>query len=1152
MIWHERITPLWRRLLFAVLVIAIASVLRATFFGGLGRGIPYLLYYPAVLLVAVYGGMSAGLLATALSTALSYFWIQRGFQSPVESLALAVFIISSTMFSFVGEAIRRTSQRAKLTHEKAEAANQELQQEITGHQQTEAALEQSETRFRQIVASIEDVLYSVDSESCEFNYVSPVFERMLGYTLDDVTRLGGREKFLAEVIQGGKFEEQRVGFRKLREGPTNSAPRWRAWWRCKDGSLKLIEDFSLPIYSNGVLQFTYGVLRDITERKQSEEALRESETHYRSLFHNMLNGFAHCRMIFEQDRPQDFVYLAVNEAFEKQTGLKGVVGRKVSEVIPGFRQDDPELLEIYGRVARTGVPERLEKYVESLHLWFDILVYSSRQDHFVAVFDVITKRKQAEVALRASELRFRTLLEDAPMAISLSRDGINLYANKRFQKIFGLQSLEKYVGQFILEYFAPQCREEIKERIRRRSLGVAVPTEYESVGLRTDGSQFPMQVTIAKIRLSDGEANMGFISDITERKQTEEIMRWKTAFFEALVNSSQDGILVVDDKNKKIIQNQRMTDLWKFPPEIASNPDDRLQYEFARGQTKDPSGFDEKSRLLVASADAHARDEIELKDGTVLERQTAMISGRKGEEYGRLWNFRDITESKLVEKSLTRLATAVEQAAETIVITDASGTILYANPAFEKSTGYTRAEAIGQNPRILKSGKQGPEFYRRMWEVLNAGEIWSGHFFNKRKDGTNYEEDATISPIRDAKGAVINFVAVKRDVTRERQLEDQLRQTQKMEAIGTLAGGVAHDFNNILAIIQMQASLLMEAGGLSALQTKYADEITNTVERAAALTRQLLLFSRKESPQPRDLDLNKSTTHLAEMLRRILREDVGFQLKLAAQPMFVHADPGMIDQVLLNLAVNARDAMPEGGQLIIETSAVEFDEFAVAQSTPARPGAFVCLSVSDTGNGIPPEILPKIFEPFFTTKDIGKGTGLGLATVFGIVQQHQGWINVYSEVGHGTTFKIYLPRLVDMSEQTIAQKMLSTMPIGKETILLVEDEAPLRNAIRLGLAQLGYRVLEAPNGVKALEVWQEHRDQIHLLLTDMVMPAGMSGNDLAQRMVRDNPKLKIIFMSGHSAEVAGKSLPLEEGVNFLAKPFQIHKLAQTLRNRLDK
>jgi len=424
-------------------------------------------------------------------------------------------------------------------------------------------------------------------------------------------------------------------------------------------------------------------------------------------------------------------------------------------------------------------------------------------------------------------------------------------------------------------------------------------------------------------------------------------------------------------------------------------------------------------------------------------------------------------ERKRAEESHARLATAVEQATETILITDLQGTIQYVNPAFEKISGYTRAEALGQNPRILKSGKQDAEFYRQMWDVLKRGEVWHGHFSNKRKDGTLYEEETVISPIRDTEGAVVNYVAIKRNVTHEVQLEAQFRQSQKMEAIGTLAGGVAHDFNNILAIIQMQADLLKSGDSLSPEQVKIADDISDTVDRAAALTSQLLLFSRKQTLRPRDLDLSQSITNMTKMLRRTLGENIEVQLNLAAQLMFVHADPAMLDQVLLNLAVNAHAAMPQGGQLVITTTGVEFDEFAASQSAPARPGSFVCLSVADTGCGIPPEILPRIFDPFFTTKDVGKGTGLGLATVFGIVQQHQGWINVYSEVGRGTTFKVYLPRLSGATVIQKTQPMPVAVSTGHETILLVEDESALRDVVQKTLAQLGYRVLKASTGVKA-------------------------------------------------------------------------------------
>ncbi len=386
---------------------------------------------------------------------------------------------------------------------------------------------------------------------------------------------------------------------------------------------------------------------------------------------------------------------------------------------------------------------------------------------------------------------------------------------------------------------------------------------------------------------------------------------------------------------------------------------------------------------------------------------------------------------------------------------------------------------------------------------------------------------------------------------KRKQLEEQFRQSQKMEGIGQLAGGVAHDFNNILAVIQMQSDLLKGSEGLSSEQSEFADEIGVTVERAAALTRQLLLFSRREVFQPRDLDLSETVTNTAKMLRRVLGENVQMQLKLASQPLFINADAGMMDQVLLNLSVNARDAMPNGGQLIIETSGVELDEFAAAQSAQARPGSFVCLSVSDSGCGIPPEILPKIFEPFFTTKEVGKGTGLGLATVFGIAQQHQGWVAVYSEVGHGTTFRIYLPRLARNAGLTTAQPKVTAKRGGDETILLVEDDPSLRVSVRKSLSQLGYRILEAPTGVKALEVWKQNSNEIRLLLTDLVMPDGMTGKDLAQRVLGENPSLKVIYMSGYSAEVVGKDFPLKEGDNFLTKPFQASKLARTIREKLD-
>jgi two-component system, cell cycle sensor histidine kinase and response regulator CckA len=762
-------------------------------------------------------------------------------------------------------------------------------------------------------------------------------------------------------------------------------------------------------------------------REHSKSALPKGEAHYRSLFEHMNEGLACCRMIFEEGRPTDFVYLEVNPMFTTLTGLKEVIGRRATDVIPGIRESDPELFEIYGRVAATGKPEKFERFVEALQMWFAMSAYSMERDTFVAVFDVVT-----------------------------------------------------------------------------------------------------------------------------ERKKKEDELRWKTALMEAQIEAAPDGILVVDGRARIILRNQQFLNLFKFPEAIAADDDDSKFLGHAVSRAKNPAQFTERIAYLYDHPDDLGRDEIELTDGTVLDRYSSPVRDKAGKYYGRIWTFRDITERKQAEASHARLAMAVEQAAETIVITDLGGTILYANPAFEKSSGYTCEEALGRNPRLLKSGRQDAEFYRRMWDILKRGEVWSGHFSNRRKDGTLYEEEATISPVRDAAGTVINYVAVKRDVTREAQLEAQFRQAQKMQAIGQLASGVAHDFNNILAVIQLQAGMVKTEENLSARQGGFLSDIEQAVERAANLTRQLLLFGRKQTLQLRDLDLNETATGIAKMLQRILGEDIQMQFKFSPQPLLIHADPGMIDQILMNLTVNARDAMPKGGQLIIETSAVEYDEVSATQNPQARPGLYACVSVTDTGCGIPPENLSRIFEPFFTTKEVGKGTGLGLATVFGIVQQHQGWINVYSEAGLGTTFRIYLPSLARPSDPKAILWPRAAVRGGNETILLAEDDPSLRNTVQTALSHLGYQVLEASTGEEALKVWKQHGAEIRLLLTDLVMPGGMTGKELARHILAQAPKLKVIYASGYSAEITGKDFHLEEGVNFLTKPFEAHKLAQAVRNCLDK
>ncbi len=388
------------------------------------------------------------------------------------------------------------------------------------------------------------------------------------------------------------------------------------------------------------------------------------------------------------------------------------------------------------------------------------------------------------------------------------------------------------------------------------------------------------------------------------------------------------------------------------------------------------------------------------------------------------------------------------------------------------------------------------------------------------------------------------------DITERLNLEAQLRQAQKMESVGQLAAGVAHDFNNILTIIQGHAGLMNSEPALDANLAESARQIALAAERAANLTRQLLMFSRKQIMQPQLLNLNEVTNNLSKMLRALIGEQVTLKRHTSDDLPPVCGDPGMMEQILVNLSVNARDAMPRGGTISISTHFVEIDRSYVQRHPEAREGNFICLSVSDTGHGMDSMTLARIFEPFFTTKEIGKGTGLGLATVYGIVQQHQGWVEVESQVGQGTTFKVFLPIATKAAPRDRAAKSLD-VPGGDETILVVEDEPALRELIQEILEKKGYRVLEAATGPQALKLWDQHKDDIDLLLTDMMMPEGLSGRELAERVLQDRADLKVIYSSGYSLDVVGQEPPITEGAIFLQKPYDPDTIARAVRDCLN-
>ena len=492
----------------------------------------------------------------------------------------------------------------------------------------------------------------------------------------------------------------------------------------------------------------------------------------------------------------------------------------------------------------------------------------------------------------------------------------------------------------------------------------------------------------------------------------------------------------------------------------------------------------------------------------------------------------------------------LDAAACSVVLTDKEGKILFADKAFCSLTGYTFEEVLGRTPAFLKSGRHTPTFYRELWKTILGGRVWQGEIVNRRKDGTLYNEEMTITPIRGVDGQISSFLAIKKDLTRDNRLKEQLHQMQKMEAIGQLAGGVAHDFNNLLTVIHGNAQLALadETFPLCAEHRRCLLQITEAAERAANLTRQLLAIGRKQSAQFQPLNLNQVIGNFTKMLKRVIGENIVLQCPAAKNLPPVNGDVGMIEQILINLTVNARDAMPEGGCITIATEAAHVDGDDAEARPGIRSGDFVCITVSDTGTGIDPKYLPRIFEPFFTTKEAGRGPGLGLATVYGIVKQHQGWIEVFSQVGHGTLFKIFLPSVPSEPEDKNIPQTVFHPVAGSEKILLVEDDLNVRMVARDVLEASGYHVWEASDGIEALNIWKANAPQIDLLLTDVIMPGGLNGRELADRMRVERPGLKVLLMSGYSPDRLEK-IQTRNGI--LSKPFSLVSLTKAVRNCLD-
>ena len=726
-----------------------------------------------------------------------------------------------------------------------------------------------------------------------------------------------------------------------------------------------------------------------------------------------------------------------------------------------------------------------------------------------------------------------------------------LAVNPAFEKMTGLKACD-IVGKTVMQVLPDTERYWVETYGKVALTGEPVHFENYSAQLKKYFEVTAFRSTVNQFAT--------IFQDITERKMMEAAIKESEKKYRSLTDDVLDntevGIFILNAEFKVVWVNHAMERFFGFHRDELIGKDKRqIIRDKSVGLFEDPATFTakvlatydnntytEKFECHVLPAEGRAERWLQHLSQPI---QCGIYAG------GRIEHYYEITERKQIEAEQKRLVAAIEQGGEIVIVTDQKGVIQYVNEAFETVTGYAREEALGKTPRFLKSGVHDKAFFHAMWATLQEGKVFRNRLVNKRKDGSCFTEDVSIAPVCDDAGRIVNYVAVARDITERLQMEAELQQAQKMESVGRLAGGVAHDFNNMLGAILGNAELALDNLEPSAPLRVELEEIISAAKRSAEITQQLLAFARKQVVAPKVLDLNETIEGTTKMLRRLVGENIALDWEPGPGALTVEIDPSQVNQILANLCVNARDAIRDVGTITIRTSRADFGVDDCADDAGVVVGDYVLLSVSDDGVGMDPETVSHLFEPFFTTKEVGKGTGLGLATVHGIVKQNNGFILVQSELGKGTTFKIYLPRHPGNVETIPAGQRQTVRQGSGETVLIVEDEGAILKLSQAMLEKMGYTVLTANSPDEALRRAGAYAGTIHLLLTDVVMP-GMNGRDLANRLKRDNPGLKCLFMSGYTANVIAHHGVLDSGVFFIQKPFSRQMLARHLEDVLGR
>ncbi len=761
--------------------------------------------------------------------------------------------------------------------------------------------------------------------------------------------------------------------------------------------------------------------------------------------------------------------------------------------------------------------------------------------HILAICRDITERKRTEAALIERELRFRTLFNLSPLGIGLyDEQGVFLDVNEAFCAIHGL-SRGEIVGHNVRMFVPPEDRETLHGNFVTMSAGRSL--RHEIVYHDKSGRAFNLSILESAIALPDGHTGvLAIVEDITIRKRAEQALRESEERIRSTLDSLTEGAQIIGFDERYLYVNDTVT------KQGARRRDELLGIRMCEAYPQ-LEGTPLMSRIrecLRERKSSHFQNLFTYEDGHSHWFDLMIQPVPEGAFILSL----DITEQRQVHEQMRLLSAALNAAANAIVITDREGTIEWVNEAFCRNTGFSYTEVVGVNPKnLVKSGKQDAEFYRHLWSTIKTGNVWHGELVNRRRDGSLYTEEMTITPVKDEEGQIRHFIAIKQDITEQKRLEAQFLRTQRLESVGRLASGVAHDLNNILAPILLSPPLLREG-----IHDPALIEIINAIEasakRGAEIIQQLLTFGRGLDARRTPVQVRSIVQDMAQLIASTFPKNISVHTSFIGDALVVNADRTQLHQILMNLCINSRDAMPNGGSIFITINSIEVDRRMAEQNNAANPGQYIQLSVRDTGTGIAPEHLDKLFDPFFTTKGVGEGTGLGLSTVLGIVRSHKGFIQVESTLGAGTEFRIFLPVFTPEHMEPPAKNETEAIMRGHgETILIVDDEEAIRKIARQMLEKNGYRVIEAANGLQALALLDKEPQCADLILTDLLMPE-MSGPTLIRALLKRGCKAKIVTMSGDfEAERLEETSDIKSDA-YLRKPFTLATLTNILHRLL--